>query len=143
MFKNSLAPRKRKRVLTAADKKRIASKQNWKCKICNNLLPTRYHIDHIKEFSGGGSDRESNLQALCPNCHSEKTEQERHRKKQAKLKSKEKEQSFGLFGNNSSLFKAPTKRKTSDNIFGGNIFGESPKKKKKNKQSNNPFQFIF
>ena len=83
-------PKKRKRTLTAADKKRIAAKQGWKCKGCGQILPPRHHIDHIKEFSTGGSDRESNLQALCPNCHAHKTEEDRHKKKQKKIKEKEK-----------------------------------------------------
>ena len=123
MFKGPFAPKKRKRSLTAADKKRIAAKQNWKCKKCKRPLPVRFHIDHVKECSGGGSDRESNLQALCPNCHAEKTEHDRHRKKQAKIRSKEKEESDGLFGGPSLLGPAPKRRK-SENPFGGGLFGK-------------------
>ena len=82
----------RKRKLTDADKKRIASKQKWRCNDCRKLLPTTYHIDHKKRFSGGGSDKESNLQALCPNCHAEKTEKERNIARQKKIKQKEREE---------------------------------------------------
>lgn len=32
-----------------------------------------YHIDHIIELQHGGSNHPSNLQALCPSCHSVKT----------------------------------------------------------------------
>ena len=32
-----------------------------------------YHIDHIKELRHGGTNHISNLQALCPQCHSVKT----------------------------------------------------------------------
>ena len=32
-----------------------------------------YHIDHIKELRHGGTNHHSNLQALCPQCHSVKT----------------------------------------------------------------------
>lgn len=32
-----------------------------------------YEIDHIKEYSIGGSAKPKNLQALCPECHSVKT----------------------------------------------------------------------
>lgn len=142
MFKDPFASKKRKRSLTAADKKRIAAKQNWKCKNCKHLLPVRHHIDHIKEFSGGGSDRESNLQALCPNCHAEKTEHDRHRKKQAKIRSKEKEESSGLFSG-PSLFESTPKRKKSENPFGGSVFSELPKEKGKKKKSDNPFNFGF
>lgn len=142
MFRDLFAQKKRKRSLTAADKKRIAAKQNWKCKKCKRLLPARYHIDHIKEFSCGGSDKESNLQALCPTCHAEKTEQDRHRKKQAKIRRKEREESDGLFGGH-SLFGSAPKRRKSENPFGGRIFDESPKKKRKKKKSDNPFDFGF
>lgn len=72
---------KRKRTLTQTDKKSIAHKQDWKCKKCGKSLPVGYHVDHIKEFSAGGSDNPSNLQALCPNCHAEKTENDRRRKR--------------------------------------------------------------
>ena len=74
----------KKRTLTSADKKRIAANQGWKCKKCGNPLQARHHIDHIKEFSKGGSDKEDNLQALCPNCHAEKPEEERYRNKKRK-----------------------------------------------------------
>ncbi len=132
MFKDPFAPKKRKRTLTSADKRRIAAKQNYKCKKCKRLLSV-YHIDHIKEFSGGGSDRESNLQALCPNCHAEKTERDRHRKKQAKIRSKEREESRGFFGGFSLLGPAPKRRK-SDSILENSILGTAPKKNiKKNK----------
>lgn len=138
MFRDPFAPPKRQRTLTAADKKRIAANQKWKCKKCKKPLPARYHIDHIKEFSGGGSDRASNLQALCPNCHAEKTEQDRYRKKQAKIRSKEKQESGGLLGGPSIFGPAPRKIKP-DNTFGGSLFGETPKKRSKTKRSNNPF----
>jgi 5-methylcytosine-specific restriction enzyme A len=74
MFKNPFAPKKIRRILTAADKKRIAAKQDWKCRGCKRTLSARYHIDHIKEYSSGESNKPSNLQALCPNCHAEKSE---------------------------------------------------------------------
>ncbi len=32
-----------------------------------------YHIDHIIELQYGGTNHHSNLQALCPSCHSVKT----------------------------------------------------------------------
>ena len=127
--------KKRKRILTAADKKRIAANQNWKCKICRHILPVRYHIDHIKEFSQRGSDRDSNLQALCPNCHAEKTETDRHKKRQRKIRDSENENSGGLFN-------SPTKRNKSQNTFGESSFRETLKKKnKKMKSNNNPFDF--
>lgn len=88
---------KRKRTLTSADKKRIAAKQKWRCKICGHTLPVRYHIDHIKEFSKHGSDKESNLQALCGTCHDNKTEEDRHMNKKKK-KSPSNKSPFSGFG---------------------------------------------
>lgn len=41
------------------------------------LIGFRYEVDHIVQFAEGGTDDTSNLQALCPNCHSDKTEHDR------------------------------------------------------------------
>ena len=131
MFKDLFAPPKRKRTLTPADKKRIAAKQNWKCKKCKSPLTAGYRIDHIKEFASGGSDKPSNLQALCPNCHAEKTENDRHKKRMKKIRQKERKESGGIFGG-SDLFGQPPKRRKSDDIFGmGDLLGEPKSKKKK------------
>lgn len=148
LFGDPFKPEKRKRTLNAADKKRIAANQSWKCKKCRKTLPARFHIDHIKEFSNGGSDKESNLQALCPNCHAEKTENDRHRQKQLKIEDKETPESSDLYGN--FMFGEPPKKgrkKKSENPFdlgsnnlwgGGNVLGGSPKKGRK-KKTKNPF----
>ncbi len=74
---------KHKRTLTEADKKAVASSQKWKCKHCDNLLSVRYEVHHIDEHSISGNDHYTNLIALCPNCHSEETEQSRKDKKPA------------------------------------------------------------
>jgi 5-methylcytosine-specific restriction endonuclease McrA len=55
----------------------IAAGQKWSCKNCNKLLPATFEIDHIQPLSQGGKEVLSNLQALCPNCHREKTNPER------------------------------------------------------------------
>jgi 5-methylcytosine-specific restriction endonuclease McrA len=41
--------------------------------MCTTLLPPEYEIDHKIPLVQGGSNEESNLQALCPNCHRRKT----------------------------------------------------------------------
>jgi 5-methylcytosine-specific restriction endonuclease McrA len=46
------------------------------------------HFDHKKSLGEGGKNILSNYQALCPNCHSIKTREDRHN--QAKKKEKEK-----------------------------------------------------
>jgi hypothetical protein len=38
-----------------------------------NFDQSMYHIDHIKELTNGGTNKINNLQALCPQCHSVKT----------------------------------------------------------------------
>ena len=137
---------KRKRLLSAADKKRIAAKQGWKCRRCGRTLPVRYHADHIKEFSDGGSDRESNIQVLCPNCHAEKTETDRHRKKQRLIRKKERTQSGGLVGNTSPSGGTPRSgklpRKTNSNDpLGLNFVIGAPKKKGRLKKQKGIWDF--
>lgn len=61
------------RKVTNLTKKRVASCQEWKCKLCNCLLDECFEIDHIICIKDGGSNEEINLQALCPNCHRKKT----------------------------------------------------------------------
>jgi hypothetical protein len=67
------------RKLKEREKKIIASSQEWKCKMCDCILSAAYQIDHIIPFSIDGDDSISNLQALCPNCHSSKTQRESNR----------------------------------------------------------------
>lgn len=69
----------KKRKLTESVKKIVASKQSWKCKECDELLPSSYQVDHIIPFSISQNDEKDNLVALCPNCHSIKTQRETKR----------------------------------------------------------------
>ena len=55
------------RKISNLTKKKIASSQEWKCKKCCLLLDECYEIDHIICVKDGGTNEESNLQALCPN----------------------------------------------------------------------------
>jgi hypothetical protein len=59
----------------------IAARQEWRC---NNkhkgnclskseFLTDRFDIDHVVPLVLGGVDTISNLQALCPGCHAQKT----------------------------------------------------------------------
>ena len=99
----SLDTTKSKRNVTPADKKRTAALQGWICKRCRKKLPVRYHVDHIKPLSRGGSNKDSNLQALCGTCHDNKTEDDRVK---AKRKKKTRTPSLGsLLGGKSNKLK--------------------------------------
>lgn len=54
-------------------KKIVAHSQDWKCKICKAKLPANYETDHITPLFKGGNNELTNLQALCNNCHGEKS----------------------------------------------------------------------
>jgi 5-methylcytosine-specific restriction endonuclease McrA len=62
-------------------KKIVAHNQRYSCAICRNMLPPSYQVDHIVplyvDVYGIQTDylnSATNLQALCPNCHSVKTQ---------------------------------------------------------------------
>jgi hypothetical protein len=74
------------RKLGETVKKTIAYSQAWKCNICQGLLPSAYQIDHVVPHSIMSDDSDDNLQALCPNCHSKKTQSEHVRIFQFKKK---------------------------------------------------------
>jgi len=71
------------RNVTESQKKRVAGRQRFKCaaSISEYTCPMNgepfdesgYEIDHIKELRDGGTNEESNLQALCVMCHRVKT----------------------------------------------------------------------
>lgn len=67
-----------KRKGVSADmKRRIGARQGWRCIQCQQPLPAAFETDHRVPKSQGGSNDPSNLQAMCPNCHGEKTLNER------------------------------------------------------------------
>jgi 5-methylcytosine-specific restriction enzyme A len=66
-----------KRNVTNLMKKKVAAKQEWKCGHCKATLDETFEVDHMRALFNGGSNDESNLVALCPNCHRKKTVQER------------------------------------------------------------------
>ena len=59
--------------LNETKKKVVASSQQWSCKNCKQLLDASYEIDHIIPLYKGGNNDLTNLQALCRNCHGQKT----------------------------------------------------------------------
>ena len=67
----------------------VIAKQKMRCKNCRKILnPASTHIDHIKQVAKYGKSDLSNLQALCANCHNEKTNDDRVKDSQKKLRAK-------------------------------------------------------
>ena len=65
-----------KRSVSESKKRFVAARQNWLCEKCGNMLQATYEIDHVVRLDRGGSNDISNLSALCPSCHRNKTLQE-------------------------------------------------------------------
>jgi hypothetical protein len=68
---------KSNRQVSALLKKKIAANQKWQCGHCKSILDASYEVDHILALFNGGNNSESNLVALCRNCHGKKTVHER------------------------------------------------------------------
>tara|TARA_B100000925_G_scaffold290182_1_gene274762 strand:+ start:1480 stop:2043 length:564 start_codon:yes stop_codon:yes gene_type:complete len=62
-----------RRTYSTSHRIEIAYKSKYRCNMCNMLLPPGFAVDHIIELCDGGEDVYDNCQALCPNCHAEKT----------------------------------------------------------------------
>ena len=73
------------RKVSQKTKKTVAASQEWKCKKCFTVLDETYEVDHIVPLHSNGSNEVSNLQALCPNCHRQKTYHEPKPKKREKI----------------------------------------------------------
>lgn len=62
--------------LTAGRRNVIASEQGWSCASCHEKLSHSFHVDHIVPLFVGGNNDNDNLQALCANCHCDKSHME-------------------------------------------------------------------
>ena len=65
-----------KRCVSETKKKYVASLQNWKCNKCQKQLSAWYEVDHKMRLERGGTNQLDNLEALCRECHGEKTAME-------------------------------------------------------------------
>jgi hypothetical protein len=67
---------------TQMERNAIASTQNYKCNICEIELNDQreFDVDHITPIANGGKNTIDNLQAICKNCHKEKTKNEKYLK---------------------------------------------------------------
>jgi 5-methylcytosine-specific restriction endonuclease McrA len=68
-----------KRTVSETKKKYVASGQDWCCGNCKTKLSYTFEVDHIIALKNGGTNDASNLVALCPGCHREKTSLENMR----------------------------------------------------------------
>lgn len=65
-----------KRSVSGTKKKYVAYKQDWKCGHCGEKLKHTFEVDHKIRLEYGGSNDDSNLIALCRECHGLKTANE-------------------------------------------------------------------
>jgi 5-methylcytosine-specific restriction endonuclease McrA len=117
--KNSkLIERDSRRKFTKLQSDEVYSKQKGKCAGCNKWLdPLHTHYDHIKPWALGGRTIVKNCQALCANCHSEKTKRET------------------LNGIKGEGRKKPIRKQNPSNDIFMNPLGKSQKKKNSNDDS--------
>ena len=62
-----------KRSVSETKKKYVAAQQGWKCNMCKQQLTHTFQVDHKIDLQFGGTNDDSNLAALCNNCHANKT----------------------------------------------------------------------
>ena len=73
-----------RKYISQTIKKTVAANQQWRCNICKNMLEETFETDHIIPLMNGGSNEQSNLQSLCPNCHRKKSLHEKRVKSTTK-----------------------------------------------------------
>lgn len=63
-----------RRRVTERVKKMVAAEQQWRCSSCDALLTSSFQVDHTVALWKGGTNDRSNLSAMCPTCHANKTQ---------------------------------------------------------------------
>ncbi len=125
---------------TKGDTDRILKRQKDKCAICGSKFSARsvVHWDHKRALALGGSDTTRNIQALCPNCHAEKTREDRSKISKTNRKKKEEDPfAVDLFGKSNGGRK---KSDPFDNILGDISSTGKPRRRKKKKKD--PFNIF-
>ena len=69
---------KKRNYASVEDVVKLLERQKDKCNCCGDVLTKRREVDHILPLAEGGSNELDNLQLLCLECHSTKTEHEEH-----------------------------------------------------------------
>ncbi len=62
--------------LTIKERQALIDEQGQRCRLCDCEC-VKFQIDHIKPLANGGTNNMENLQAICENCHAEKTSEEK------------------------------------------------------------------
>jgi hypothetical protein len=80
--KSNLKDNNNRYSFTELERFSILSSQNYKCNICDIDLETGrdFDIDHVTPLANGGKNSANNLQAICKDCHKEKTKNEKYEK---------------------------------------------------------------
>jgi 5-methylcytosine-specific restriction endonuclease McrA len=66
----------RRRRILPSERHAIALRFEHRCACCRVLLPVGWHLDHRVALADGGADDATNMQPLCPHCHTLKTAHE-------------------------------------------------------------------
>ena len=83
-FNNNITHQKsrdKRRKISKVMRQQIIEKQQNTCGECKQLLSPYFQLDHIIGLQFGGTDEESNLMALCGDCHNIKSIYENKHKK--------------------------------------------------------------
>jgi 5-methylcytosine-specific restriction protein A len=64
------------RRITGHEKRVVAARQRWECAVCHQILSATFEVDHVVPLHKGGADEIGNCQALCTECHRQKTVRE-------------------------------------------------------------------
>lgn len=65
----------------------ILRRDNGLCQHClrNGTIRAASEVDHIKRIADGGGDDDDNLQALCHDCHADKTATEGGKRRKVRI----------------------------------------------------------
>ena len=75
--KGKMGRRVKRRAFTQDTKDLVLSRQNYRCNLCG-VTPQHWNFDHI---GSRGNNSPSNCQALCLDCHADKTKRENRQSK--------------------------------------------------------------
>ena len=75
--KGKMGRRVKRRAFTQDTKDLVLSRQNYRCNLCG-VTPQHWNFDHI---GSRGNNSPSNYQALCLDCHADKTKRENRQSK--------------------------------------------------------------